>query len=309
MTNLKIKDAPYDLFCIGEVLIDQIIDYRNHKHTLFGGSPANITINTKQLGLNSILAASIGNDSYASYIKNTLSAYEIPQNLIQEHVGSTSVVVMNQTKHTPKPLFKRQSDYKIELNDDLLKTCENTKILHYSFWPLSKNPSKDTLFTLLKKAKTAGALIAFDPNIHESLLTEESLLKEDVLTMISKYVDIIKPSLDDASRLFGKLESVEAYMDAFEALNVSLIMMTLGKDGVLVSLNKERTYYKTQTREVIDATGAGDAFWAGFYKGFLSGYPLEQAITYAQKVSAVTLNHLGAIAPLKEYIKAIERSI
>lgn len=45
--------------------------------------------------------------------------------------------------------------------------------------------------------------------------------------------------------------------------------MTLGKDGVMVSDGKEIKGFNTLATEVQDTTGAGDAFWSGFYVGLL----------------------------------------
>jgi len=309
MINVKLKSASYDVFCIGEVLIDQIVDYRGHKHTLFGGSPANITINTKELGLNSILCATVGDDDYGNYILNTLNSYDLDTTLIGTVNGQTSKVLMNQTADTPIPNFMRYSDYHIIPCDNLIKAACDTKIFHFSYWPLSKNPAKETLMMLVKKAKDAGAIIAFDPNIHEGLLNEESLIGDELLTFIKLYVDILKPSLDDAERLFGFEGTKEEYMDAFEKLGIKLIMMTLGKDGVYVSINNKRSIYETEAKTVVDATGAGDAFWSGFYAGLLNNLKGDALIKFAQEVSAITLSHIGAIAPLRDYKRKLERLI
>lgn len=309
MINIKLKSASYDLVCLGEVLIDQIIDYRGNKHTLFGGSPANITINTRELGLNSLLCATVGDDDHGNYILNTLKSYDLDTSLIHKVNGQTSKVLMKQTVATPEPEFMRYSDYHITLSENLIKAACDTKIFHFSYWPLSREPAKDTLMMLVKKAKYAGALIAFDPNIHEGLINNESLVDDELLTFIKLYVDILKPSLDDAERLFGFKGTKEEYMDAFEKLGLKLVMMTLGKDGVYVSVNKKRYIYETETKTVVDATGAGDAFWSGFYAGLLNNLKGDALIKFAQQVSAITLSHLGAIAPLSDYKKKLERLI
>ena len=46
--------------------------------------------------------------------------------------------------------------------------------------------------------------------------------------------------------------------------------MTLGKDGAIVSNGTETIKFKTLATEVVDTTGAGDAFWGGFYTALTS---------------------------------------
>jgi fructokinase len=104
--------------------------------------------------------------------------------------------------------------------------------------------------------------------------------------------------LDDAARLFDVEATKEVYMDKFEALGINLIMMTLGKDGVYVSHKKHRKHYPTYAKKIIDSTGAGDAFWSGFYGGYLNQYNLEDSIMLAQIASGFALRQIGAITDL-----------
>ena len=50
--------------------------------------------------------------------------------------------------------------------------------------------------------------------------------------------------------------------------------------------------------EVVDTTGAGDAFWGGFYTAITSNYSLKEALNIGFATSAFKLKHVGAIAEL-----------
>lgn len=286
-----------DLLLIGETLVDVFIDYQHNTHVLFGGSPANICVNTKQLGLRPRLCSSIGNDDNGTFLMEKLNHHNIDTSLITRCDKETSKVMVNQTDASPIPTFYRGCDHNITLTDSLIEAIMNTKILHFSYWPLTKNPSKSTVIELIKYAKKHHVTISFDPNIHKALLTDTSITEKELLSIL-KEVDIIKPSLDDASRLFDLDASKEVYMDKFEALGIDLIMMTLGKDGVYVSHKNKRTHYPTYAKQIIDSTGAGDAFWSGFYGGFLNDYSLEDSIMLAQIASGFALRQIGAITDL-----------
>lgn len=283
-----------DLFLIGETLVDIYIDYQGNQHILFGGSPANICVNTKQLGLNPILCSSIGNDHHGQFLQSKLNEYHINQAFITQCKGSTSTVKMNQTSASPIPLFKRGCDYQISLSSQMIQAVKDAKIFHFSFWPLTKEPAKTTVLELIKVAKENHTIVSFDPNIHKDLIGDDSI-SQDELMRILKAVDIIKPSLDDLERLFKQHLSKADYMSKLETFDIDLIMMTLGKDGVYVSYNKQRTLYPTKTKTVIDSTGAGDAFWAGFYAGYLNHYSIKDSINLAQTASAFALKQIGTI--------------
>ncbi len=295
--NNSVTSLKSDLLLIGEALVDIFIDYQHNTHVLFGGSPANICINTKQLGLSPRLCSSIGNDDNGDFLMTKLAHHGIDTSLITRCNEATSKVLVNQTDASPSPTFYRGCDHNIQLTKTLIQAIKATKIFHFSYWPLTKNPAKKTVIELIKIAKKDHITISFDPNIHKALLTETSITETELLSIL-KDVDIIKPSLDDAARLFDINASKEEYMDKFEALGINLIMMTLGKDGVYVSHNKERKHYPAYAKKIIDSTGAGDAFWSGFYGGYLHNYSLEESIMLAQIASGFALRQIGATTDL-----------
>lgn len=112
-----------------------------------------------------------------------------------------------------------------------------------------------------------------------------------------KEVDIIKPSEDDAERLFGK-DTHENQLKKFFALGAKLVIMTLGEDGAIVSDGVEVIKCDTLATEVVDTTGAGDAFWSGFYAAVVKGYTIREALNFGFAVSAYKLKYTGAVVEL-----------
>ncbi|MEC9484839.1 MAG: PfkB family carbohydrate kinase [Candidatus Izemoplasma sp.] len=293
-----IKDVtkPNDILLVGEILID-IITTKNEKKHMFGGSPANITINLKKLGFTPYLCATIGNDDYGKFLNNVLQAENLSLKFIRRSNKPTSIVELNQTKDTPTPTFKRQADKDIILSEKLRNHLKNSKILHFTYWPLNDKPARDTINTLIQIAQDENVLIGFDPNFHSALTTD----KENAINTIKdtfKKVDIIKPSLDDSKRIFGPDLTPEAYMEHYESYNIDLIILTLGKDGILVSYRKQRFSFHSMADEVVDATGAGDAFWSGLYGGLLTNHDIKEACIIGSICSAYNLKQVGALTNL-----------
>lgn len=85
----------------------------------------------------------------------------------------------------------------------------------------------------------------------------------EYIKSIIKYVDIIKPSEDDAERLFGS-DTHENQIKKFLNLGAKFVIMTLGKDGAIASNGEEIIKFNTLAKEVVDTTGAGDAFGQDF---------------------------------------------
>lgn len=56
--------------------------------------------------------------------------------------------------------------------------------------------------------------------------------------------------------------------------------MSLGKDGAIVSNGVESISFDTLASDVVDTTGAGDAFWSGFYAAIIKEYSIKQSLNY-----------------------------
>lgn len=309
--TLKFNNKEIDVFTIGELLVDMISnDYDDSfdcsQYTkCFGGSPANIAMNIKRLGGNSALSSAVGNDGLGDFLINHLKNNSIDTRYISKVNNSTSMVLVSKSKTTPVPIFYRGADYNLQYDDNIEYALKNCKIVHFSCWPISQKNSRKTIEKVIDKAKENNILIGFDPNYHEMIWEKNHNGLEYIKNIISK-VDIIKPSEVDAERIFG-CDTPENQVKKFIDLGAKLVIMTLGKDGAIVTNGDETLTFKTFATEIVDTTGAGDAFWSGFYTGLTKSYSLKDSLNLGFATSAFKLKHVGAISnlPTIEEIKDI----
>ena len=299
---VKFENKRFDVFAIGELLVDMISDDYdadnscNKYSRYFGGSPANITMNIKRLGGNPIISASVGNDRLGEFLINNLKKNNINTEFINKVNNSTSMVLVTKSKETPLPIFYRSADYNLEYNEDIGSILKNSKIVHFSCWPISQKKSRKVIEKVIEEARKNNVLIGFDPNYHEMIWEEGHDGIEYIKNLIGK-IDIIKPSEVDAERIFGP-DTPENHVNKFIECGAKLVIMTLGKYGAIVSDGTKTIKFNTLATEVIDTTGAGDAFWGGFYTAITSNYTLKEALNIGFATSAFKLKHVGAIAKL-----------
>lgn len=308
--NIEFDRKGNDILTIGEVLIDMIAEeygeghestaYRNY----FGGSPANIAMNVRKLGIRSQVASAVGEDGMGRFLIHHLQEAGIEPDLVQKVDASTSMVVVTKSKGTPIPIFYRGADYQIEYTDELEKVLLDSKIVHFSCWPISMEPARQTIERVIKVARENGILISFDPNYHPMIWQKGEDGVKYVKSMVGK-VDILKPSEDDAERIFGK-DTHENQVKKFLALGAKLVIMTLGKDGAIVSNGTETITLPSLATEVADTTGAGDAFWSGFYTALVKGHTIKEALQLGSAASAFKLKYTGAVANLPKLEKLKE---
>lgn len=310
-SKIEFQAKTNDILTVGELLVDMITAKYddnftcNEYHRFFGGSPANIAMNVNMLGIKSLVVSAVGKDGFGEYLVNHLRESGINTSYIQ-HVddAATSMVVISKSKSSPIPIFYRDADYRLLYNKKLEEAVKNSKVIHFSSWPISMVPARYTIEHVIEVAKKNNTLVCFDPNYHPMLWKRGEDGKEYVKSILSK-IDIIKPSEDDAERLFGK-DSPENQVDQFLKHGVKLVIMTLGEDGAIISNGKETIELDTLAKEVVDVTGAGDAFWSGFYTAIIKGYTIKSALSYGMAVSAYKLQYLGAVVNLPKLEKIKE---
>ncbi|ULO08993.1 sugar kinase [Paenibacillus sp. 19GGS1-52] len=306
---ISFEDKANDVLTVGELLVDMISnDYGDASECsgytrYFGGSPSNIAINVNKLGIRSHVASAVGRDGLGTFLVNELQSAGMDTSGIQRVDESTSMVVITKSQETPIPIFYRGADSELAYNDSLEQALIQSKIVHFSCWPISRVPSRYAVERVIEMAREHKLLIGFDPNYHPLIWQKGEDGVSYVKSIIPK-VDIIKPSEDDAERLFG-LGTPAEQVGRFLELGAKLVVMTLGKEGAMVSNGMETLTFETKATRIEDTTGAGDAFWSGFYAAVVKGYTLKEALELGFAVSAYKLKFTGAVVnlPILEVLK------
>lgn len=297
--RITFHDQSTDVLAIGEMLIDMISEQYDDAvnsgtyHRFFGGSAANLAMNLKKLGLSARVASAVGKDGFGTYLLRQLEQAGVPTDCIQLTDHSTSLVVVTRSRATPSPIFYRDADFQLSFVPQLEQAVKQSKIVHFSCWPISRDPARTTVEKVIAASRREGVLVGFDPNYHPNIWNKGEDGTTYVKSIISQ-ADVIKPSQDDADRLFGK-DTPENQLAKFLDLGAKLVILTLGADGAIVSNGSERVKLDSVATNVVDATGAGDAFWSGFYAGLIRGLAVIDAIKFGMEVSAYKLKHVGPV--------------
>lgn len=115
------------------------------------------------------------------------------------------------------------------------------------------------------------------------------------------YFHTVKPNRHEAEVLCGF--EIKTYEDARKAgaylrsLGVQNIFISLDVDGVYYNDGNEEGIVKAKATEVINVTGAGDAFVAGIGAGYMANKSTLEIVKYAISMSNITIAHEETINP------------
>jgi len=302
--QLYVKMKKIDILCVGEVLIDFIghqaevsLNNTSDFHRYLGGSPMNVAMNASKLGLHTAMVATIGDDGFGQYVIKKLQEAKISTDTIKIISDiPTSVIFVSRTAGTPDFIPYRAADAIISENQISTEVLENTTIYHTSCFALSKQPARNTILKKAEEAYNLGCKLSIDVNYAQKLWeTREEAF--EAIKRYCKYNPLIKISEDDMARLFEKKIPDDEIFDFFHQLGADTVCLTLGRKGVKLAQNGKETIKlpAIPIAEVKDATGAGDAFWAGFLFAYIKEKPPKECLAVALKLAALKLQNIGGL--------------
>ena len=164
-------------------------------------------------------------------------------------------------------------------------------------------PARERLLQVLAFARRVGARVSFDPNVRPKLWPSLDAARSSVLEMAG-IADIVLPSFDDERLLWGDASPADTAR-RYRDLGVAETVVKNGSGPVLCAMPGEQHWLPTAPVDgIVDTTGAGDAFNAGYLAAHCQGLGLGESVAAGQAVSAEVLKSAGARA-CRETVRAL----
>lgn len=306
----------YELISVGESLVDFISDEVTDRvwdadlYRIFpGGQVTNLAANTARLGKRVALATCLGTDGFGRIVVEDVQRKGVDMSFVQQTDDQpTTVSVISKSPSLSDFIIIRGADTQLRYSEELEEAVRTCKIMHTSAFALSREPARSTILRLLAAAREAGTMVTLDPNYHPNVWPDVPNFI-DMLRFAYQYVTLTKPSLDDCHRLLGTGKTPEEYAQIFKNWGASIVIITMGKDGVYFSgEGKNCRMVRAEDIKVNDVTGAGDAFWSGVITGILNGCEILDAVRAGQVIAENKLKYFGPIVDMPSWKKIIEDS-
>lgn len=293
-----------DILCVGEVLIDFIghqtdalINNTRDYHRYLGGSPTNVAMNSARLGLKAKMIATVGNDGFGEYIFERLNQVGVnTESIAKVKSKPTSVIFVSRSQNTPDFIPYREADYHISEDQISSELLQRTNIYHTTCFALSKKPAQTTILKKAEEAYKLGCQLSIDINYADELWED----KKEALNVIKAYCKfnpLIKISEDDMLRLFERVMPHDDIFEFFHNEGVDTICLTLGSKGVKLSQKNKKSIQlpAIKVENIMDTTGAGDAFWSGFLFAYIKEKSAEECLEIALQLAALKLQNVGRL--------------
>jgi sugar/nucleoside kinase (ribokinase family) len=140
-------------------------------------------------------------------------------------------------------------------------------------------------------AKRQQLTVSLDPSWDDELIRDPCFFER------SAGADIFLPNLEEAVALTGQTEP--AFALALLAQHFPIVVLKCGADGAMLAAAGETLHLPSPRVEVVDTTGAGDAFNAGFLHAWLDGADSRTCLAAAIDAGTHSVRALGGTGSLR----------
>lgn len=258
-----------------------------------GGSAANTLVGLSMLGHSTTLIARTDQDDFGEkYVEDLRSVgVEVVHSVGRHGLGTGSCLVMVTPDGERTMATWLGAAGHLELDDESIKCIERAKVLYIEGYLYDLDSTKGQIVKAIDVASKAGSLIAL--SLSDPFCVERH--REEFLELLGGEVSLLLANRDEAQILTG-LDDTDKMVEFFRTCGVEGAV-TLGSGGAVIFNSSDQvTIAAVDVNRVIDTTGAGDLFAAGYLHGVLSVGTGELEILgeYGTRCAAEVITHYGA---------------
>jgi len=147
----------------------------------------------------------------------------------------------------------------------------------------------------MRIARESEVRVIFDLDVAPSYFAQARLGSEEDLVETLRLVDVLKPCKAAAREITGETD-YEKMAAKLLALGPKIVAVTMGAEGSLIGAEGKKEHVPAFNVQVVDSTGAGDAFMGGLSFGLLQGWEYRQVGLFASACAAICCTKVGARA-------------
>lgn len=279
-----------------------------------GGSPTNISVGTRRLGLRSALLTAVGQDPVGDFILNFLQKEGVETRFIPRKPGKrTSAVALGIEPPDKFPLVYYRdncADIEITIDDVLAAPIQDCSVFQFAGTNLSKEPSRSSTLFAAEQARYAGAVIVLDIDFRPDQWHDPRAFGVAIRSAL-RLVDIVIGTRDEINAAMLS-DSAQMHLTHSQVSDTRVegdtgaavvTLLSFGPHTLVEKVGSEGAHIHHKDGKIIHApgfpveiyniVGAGDAFAAGFIYGLVQGWDYYKAARLGNACGAIVVTQHG----------------
>ena len=274
---------------------------QNMKNPIYeaGGSAANTAYWISQLGGKAGFIGKISNDDLGKQFQSSLKDSGLNDYTVFEsedyQTGLCAIFITPDGERTMNTYLGAGEHLSVDdLNIDAIKKA---KILYMEGYLWDKPSSKSAFLNAAKINKESGGLNSI--SLSDVFCVE--MHRDSFISFIADDIDYVFCNEDELNSLTLQTSTNESFKYFEEKLpKVKELICTLGSEGAVILKNGKRYSFEATETRVIDKTGAGDFFAAGYLYGLQNDLSVDKSANFANKSAAHVISEIG-VRPKKKF--------
>ncbi len=257
-----------------------------------GSSTAIACVLMQRLGLRTAMAARVGNDEHGRFCIDALVREGVDVSSVQIDSHQATGITVSLSYLTDRMLLTRygtMTDFgQTDIDATLLAQARHLHVGSF-FIQSGLRPNLPDLFAAAQaRGQTTSLDFGWDPS--EAWST-------DILKAVLPHVSIVFPNRVELASVTNSSD-IAVGLKRLHTLGATHIALKNGAEGSIWSNKQTITRLSGFPADVVDTTGAGDSFNAGFLRGWLSGMIPDKCLALGNACGALTTQKLGGTGGL-----------
>jgi fructokinase len=231
-----------------------------------GGAPTNVAVQLARLGETPLLLSVVGQDPMGMRVLQHLAREGVDLRFVRRSptrkTGLTFIQVDSDGERQFFPWRKSAADEEFCEDDLSPDAFQDIHLLHHGTVGLRGPKSRVATQRAVQMARASGALISLDVNLRFGVFEDPAELKTLAIHALAQ-AHVLKATSEEAQFLFGEGDNQEL-LERILSAGPKLVMLTHGAAGATIATRQAVVQVDSPQVNVVDATGAGDAFTGVF---------------------------------------------
>lgn len=261
-----------------------------------GGCAANTGQCLIKLGVDTAIMGKVGSDGFGKFCTDTLKAAgaDVGGIVVDEAPGTSATMVMIDSAGERTFLHYPGANGRLRLDELDFARMTDCRLFHCAGALVMGDFDGEPMAECLRRAREAGVTTALDTVYNDRSGWMSKL--EPCL----RYTDVFLPSLAEAQKLTGE-QTPERVAEKLLAYGLKIVGLKMGEHGSYLRTSDQELRVPAYEVNVVDGTGAGDAFVAGFLRGMLEGWDLERTAKFGNAVGGLCTTGIGTTAGVRDF--------
>jgi sugar/nucleoside kinase (ribokinase family) len=254
-----------------------------------GGCAGNTAISLGRLGVPAAVCACVGDDLLGDFVERDLRSRGIDTSGVRRAPGypTSKTVIVPVVGEDRRFIHTFGANAALTAGDIEAAALEAAEVVYVGGYLVLPALREEELAARLTEARARGTRVVLDVAVPAG-----SSLSLEAASALLPLADYVVPNADEARALTGESEPSRQAERLLER-GAHTVVVKLGERGAYVRSAGEAFEVPAPPVEVVEPSGAGDAFAAGLVLGILEGWDLERSVRFASVLGASACTALG----------------